>query len=370
VSSSDEQPRPRRRNQDRQHPNQNRPVLGRTERDRNRRQFGQNFLRDRKTIARIAETAELRPDLPVLEAGPGEGLLTRELADRARQVTSYEIDPRLAKSLREKLSGHPNIEVVNADFLTAEPPPEPFAFVGAIPYGITSAIVDWCLEAPTIETATMVTQLEFARKRTGDYGRWSRLTVMTWPLFEWEFVEKVDSAIMRLRRRAEPLLEGAALERYESMVELCFTGVGGNIQASLLRKYPRRRVEAAFDHAGVGGGAVVAYVRPEQWLRLFERLDQKNEPRGGQPQRGRRTGGRDHGDRRTGGQDRGDRRTGGRDHRDRQASGHGDRRSSGRNRDDGRTGEREQGDQGGRRGPSGGGRTGGRPGRRGGPGQR
>nr|prf gene ermE [Saccharopolyspora erythraea] len=133
VSSSDEQPRPRRRNQDRQHPNQNRPVLGRTERDRNRRQFGQNFLRDRKTIARIAETAELRPDLPVLEAGPVEGLLTRELADRARQVTSYEIDPRLAKSLREKLSGHPNIEVVNADFLTAEPPPEPFAFVGAIP---------------------------------------------------------------------------------------------------------------------------------------------------------------------------------------------------------------------------------------------
>ncbi|ASU79074.1 ErmE/ErmH/ErmO/ErmR family 23S rRNA (adenine(2058)-N(6))-methyltransferase [Actinopolyspora erythraea] len=304
MSSSDES-RPRRSQQERQHPKQNRPVLGRTERDRNRRQFGQNFLHDRKTLARIAEVAELRPDLPVLEVGPGKGLLTRKLASRARQVTSYEIDSRLAKSLREKLSEHRNIEVVNTDFLTTEPPTEPFAFVGAIPYGITSAIVDWCLEAPTIETATMVTQLEFARKRTGDYGRWSRLTVMTWPLFEWEFVEKVDrrlfrpvpkvdSAIIRLRRRSEPLLDGEALERYKSMVELGFTGVGGNIQASLLRQYPKHRVAAALDHASIGGGAVVAYIRPEQWLKLFERLDRKEEPTRGRNQRGERTRGGDH----------------------------------------------------------------------------
>lgn len=270
--------------QESRHPAHNRPVQGRTQRDRNRRQFGQNFLRDRRTIARIVEVADPHPDLPMIEAGPGEGILTRELAKRSKHITSYEIDTRLAKSLRDKLPRHANIEIRNGDFLTATPPREPFSFVGAIPYGITSAIVAWCLEAPTIETATLVTQLEFARKRTGDYGRWSKLTVATWPRFEWEFIAPIDrrlfhpvprvhSAIMQLRRRSRPLLTTAALARYESAVELGFTGVGGNIRASLQRRYPRRSVDAALAHAGVDGGTVVAYIHPEQWLLMFERLD-------------------------------------------------------------------------------------------------
>lgn len=259
-------------------------MHGRTQQDRNRRAFGQNFLRDRDSITWIAESAELTPDLPVIEAGPGEGLLTEALAQRSRGVTAYEIDPKFAATLRKRFADTSDVDIVPGDFLDSEPPGEPFAFVGAIPYGITSAIVDWCLDAPAIVSATMVTQLEFARKRTGEYGRWSKLTVLTWPRFEWEFVgkidrrlfrpvPKVDSAILRLRRRQPELLTGARLGRYEDVVELGFTGIGGTLGASLQRSFPRRRVAAALEHAEIAQDTVVAFVHPDQWLLLFDRLD-------------------------------------------------------------------------------------------------
>ncbi|SFO87742.1 23S rRNA (adenine-N6)-dimethyltransferase [Amycolatopsis arida] len=261
-------------------------MHGHTQRDRNRRQFGQNFLRDRAAVLRIVDAAELRPDLPVVEAGPGEGLLTRELARRAREVLAYEIDPDMAEPLWQRFAGESNVRIVNRDFLTAKPPAESFAFVGAIPYGVTSAIVDWCLAARALVSATMVTQLEFARKRTGNYGRWSLLTVSTWPRFAWEFhgridrrlfrpVPRVDSAILRLARRDRPLLSGAALTRYETMVELCFSGVGGSVRASLRRMFDRGRIDAALGAAGIGRDTVVAFVHPNQWIRLFAELNQR-----------------------------------------------------------------------------------------------
>ena len=285
VSNSRGRPSSRsRRREGPPHPNQVRPVHGRTEQDRNRRTFGQNFLRDRRFITWIAESAGLNPGLPVIEAGPGEGLLTEALAKRGRGVTAYEIDPRLAATFRKRFADRADIDIVPGDFLESEPPREPFAFVGAIPYGITSAIVDWCLDAPSIVSATMVTQLEFARKRTGEYGRWSKRTVLTWPRFEWAFVgkidrrlfrpvPKVDSAILRLRRRDPELLSDARLAHYKDLVELGFSGIGGSVRASLQRRHPRRRVAAALEHAEIGQDTMVAFVHPDQWLLIFDRLD-------------------------------------------------------------------------------------------------
>ncbi len=306
-----------------------RPVGGRSQRDRDRRVLGQNFLRDPATIRRIADAADVDPDGLVVEAGPGEGLLTRELARRAGRVRTYELDQRLARRLSTDLAQETSIEVVHADFLTAPHPEEPFQFVGAIPYGITSAIVDWCLTAPTLTSATLVTQQEFARKRTGDYGRWTALTVTTWPTFEWQYVAKVDrtlftpvprvhSAIMRLRRRPQPLLRDAgARSRFADMVEIGFVGKGGSLYRSLTREWPRSKVDSAFARADVHHDEIVAFVHPDQWITLFQLLDgsRGGAARGPGDQRGRRgrPGGGPRPDGRAGGgprRDAGGRRTG------------------------------------------------------------
>ncbi|GII89135.1 23S rRNA (adenine(2058)-N(6))-methyltransferase Erm(O) [Sphaerisporangium siamense] len=259
---------------------------GRTERDRARRELSQNFLVDRDAVAHIVRTADPRPADLVLEPGAGEGVLTRALAARAGKVVAYEIDVLLAGRLAARTRDDARIEVVRGDFLAARAPREPFAVVGSIPYAATSRIVDWCLRAPALTGATLVTQLEYARKRSGDFGRWSLLTVRTWPWFSWSLagrvgreafrpVPAVDSAVLRLDRRTAPLLPPEAAAGYDTLVDLGFQGVGGTLRASLLTRYGPGHVDAALARAGVSPSTVVAYVHPDRWATLWQVLQDR-----------------------------------------------------------------------------------------------
>ncbi|MEV6491901.1 ErmE/ErmH/ErmO/ErmR family 23S rRNA (adenine(2058)-N(6))-methyltransferase [Actinoplanes sp. NPDC051633] len=243
---------------------------------RARRAYGQNFLSSSAALRTVVDAACLKPDDLVYEVGAGRGRLTSLLLARAGRVVAFEVDPAHAAAL----PAHPRLEVRVADFLRASPPPAPFAVVGNIPYALTAPVVRWCLDAPSLLEATLVTQLEYARKRTGDYGRWSRLTIETWPTHEWELagriprtafrpVPRVDGGVLRLAHRDIPLVAPADLAAYRSFVDCGFTGVGGSLAASLSRRYGRRRVASAFRANRLSEDVPVGMVWPENWLTLF-----------------------------------------------------------------------------------------------------
>lgn len=250
---------------------------------RRRSTLSQNFLHDPAAVHRLVRASRLRPDDLVVEPGAGEGVLTRALARRCRQVVAYEIDPRLAAALPRRLRNEPNVRTVTGDFLRARPPREPFAVVGNIPFARTSDIVRWCLSAPAMTSATLLTQLEYARKRTGGYGRWSLVTVGSWPEFTWRVegrvpresftpVPRTDSAVLRIARRPAPLLPRPALPAYREFVAHGFTGVGGSLGATLARRHRPRRVRDVFAAAGLEPGTPVGLVPPDTWVELFRRL--------------------------------------------------------------------------------------------------
>ncbi|WP_269470168.1 ErmE/ErmH/ErmO/ErmR family 23S rRNA (adenine(2058)-N(6))-methyltransferase [Streptomyces humicola] len=252
-------------------------------RDQRRRSFSQNFIKDRTAIDRIVRTARIDPAGLVVEIGAGDGRLTAALAARAACVVAHEIDPFMAARLRARCRDLPNVRCVVGDFLNSTPPRQPFAVAACIPYAVTSPIVNWCLNAPGLTSATLVTQWEYARKRTGDFGSWSRVTVESWPRFDWRLagridrgafrpVPRVDSGILRLTHRGNGLLPAAVLPRYRQFVEVGFSGVGGTLHASLRREFPRARVDAAFGAAGMVRGTVVGFVHPDQWITLFRHI--------------------------------------------------------------------------------------------------
>jgi 23S rRNA (adenine-N6)-dimethyltransferase len=252
-------------------------MAPRPEHARARRAYGQNFLADPRAVRAIVGAAEIKPDALVYEVGAGRGRLTAAMLAAGAQVVAYEVDPAIAAALPR----HPRLAVRPADFLAARPPRQPFAVVGNIPYALTAAVVDWCLAAPALTTATLLTQLEYARKRTGDYGRWSRLTIATWPLVGWHLagrvprtafrpVPRVDGGILRLVRRPVPLVPVGALPAYQTMVNLGFSGVGGSLPASLARRYGR--AATACRAARIPPDRPVGEVWPEQWLTLFRLL--------------------------------------------------------------------------------------------------
>ncbi|MDT0265539.1 ErmE/ErmH/ErmO/ErmR family 23S rRNA (adenine(2058)-N(6))-methyltransferase [Streptomyces sp. DSM 44915] len=252
-------------------------------RQQRRKTLSQNFLRDAAVLRQIVRAAELAPSDLVVEPGAGEGTLTRALARASREVIAHEIDPALAGALPRRLAAEGNVRVVRGDFLRTRPPGRPFVVVGNIPYSRTTDIVRWCLDARELTAATLVTQREFARRRTGDYGSWPLLTVRSWPEFDWrlgprisryrfEPVPRTDSAVLRLVRRPAPLLPAGELPTYRALVAEGFTGVGGSLAATLRRDRPAPRVRAALVAARIPLDAPVGRVTPRQWLTLHRAL--------------------------------------------------------------------------------------------------
>jgi 23S rRNA (adenine-N6)-dimethyltransferase len=276
-------------------PRQPRPRAapgGRTEHDRRRRELSQNYLRDPEAARQFLRAVRADPDGLCLEVGAGEGILTTRLATMFAEVIAYEVDQSLAGRLHTRVGDRPQVRVVMGDFLSARPPARPFQVVGNAPFSLTSPIIDWCLRARRLTAATLITQLEYARKRAGGYGRWSLLTVSTWPQVRWELkgriartqfrpVPRVDAGILLLERRAEPLVSPARLGAYRRLVQAGFSGVGGSVQASLRRTYPPDQVASACATAGLDRRALVAYVSPDQWIQIFRLLDTSSRQRDG-----------------------------------------------------------------------------------------
>ena len=133
--------------------------------------LGQNFLINPSVCPRMAQAAVTDDNTGVLEIGPGIGVLTNELLQRAKKVVAVELDKRLIPVLDETLGEYDNLKVVNADVmeldlkkLIAEEFPGMRVVVCAnLPYYITSPILMKLLEERLpIETITVMVQKEAA----------------------------------------------------------------------------------------------------------------------------------------------------------------------------------------------------------------
>jgi 23S rRNA (adenine-N6)-dimethyltransferase len=253
-------------------------------RDVRRRTLSQNFLRDRRSIDTFLAALPPADGLPGVEVGAGDGALTVSLAEHYGRLTAWELDRAMADKLRQRLRDRPEVRVEVGDFVSSRPPSTPFHLAGNVPFGITTKVVTWCIAAEQLRSATMITQLEFARKRSGDYGRWTRTAVVSWPDLEWQLagrigresfrpVPSVDAGVLRLLRRDTPLLPGPDRTAWVRMVDVGFEGKGGSLYASLRRLYPTRRLSAEFRALGLDQDEIVAFVHPDDWVALYNGLE-------------------------------------------------------------------------------------------------
>lgn len=143
-----------------------------------RKHLGQHFLIDPNIVRKIIACALLQPEEPVLEIGPGRGVLTRPLCGAVRRVTAIEIDRRLATHLKETLADCPNLDLNTGDAL--EYPyhtlPQGTVVVANLPYYLSTPLLFKLLEARSrISRMVLMLQTEVANRLvakpgTPDYG--------------------------------------------------------------------------------------------------------------------------------------------------------------------------------------------------------
>lgn len=195
-----------------------------------KKSFGQNFLTDTNILQKIVDTAEIDKNVNVIEIGPGIGALTEFLAENAAEVMAFEIDERLVPILEDTLRDHDNVKVINEDVLKAdlqtrvkefENPDLPIKVVANLPYYITTPILMHLIESkiPFAEFVVMM-QKEVADRisaepNTKSYGSLS-IAVQYYMTAKVAFVvprtvfvpaPNVDSAILKMTRRKQPLVE-------------------------------------------------------------------------------------------------------------------------------------------------------------------
>ena len=180
-----------------------------------KKEFGQHFLADENILRVIERLADLQPDDVVLEIGPGEGVLTRFLAQRVKQVHAVEIDADLAPRL-ENLGD--NVDVRFGDALQLDLRTDATKLVANLPYNVATPLLVESLDGlPDIGLWCVMLQREvadrlFAVPSTKAYGAVSVLVQLVADRTGFHPVSRtvfrpppnVDSALVAFERARMP----------------------------------------------------------------------------------------------------------------------------------------------------------------------
>jgi len=286
-------------------------YIERAKKFRTKKRLGQNFLVDKEIIDRIIKTANLTSDETVIEIGAGAGFVTEELAKRVKKVIAIELDEDAVRELK-KLP-YSNIEIFNQDILKTDfsqfvdmpkqkwfsdlekpqkleeliisesritnsqiPCYKPVKVIANIPYYITSPIlahligeidqIHWKNRELISEIILMV-QYEVAKRiiateksPSKEYGLLSILVnyrcltelICKVPAKSFYPAPKVDSALLKLTLRQEPLVNISNPKLFRKITQAAFGTRRKTIKNALLNKgFNEKTILYTFEKAGI-----------------------------------------------------------------------------------------------------------------------
>jgi len=225
-------------------------------------------LVDTASLDRIIETADISKEDTVIEIGTGSGILTKEIAKKAKKVISFEIDKRIFEVAKEYLCGMDNIELRNEDFLKADLKDLPSAkIVANVPYYITTPIIERIFENKGMfSTVILTVQREFAERMAAKSGtkQYGSFTIFvnyhTEPKIAFyiprsAFLPQPDvgSAVICMDIRKNPKVTVKDEQVFFEMVRAAFGQRRKTLRNALLSKFGSDLVDKALSDSGIDG---------------------------------------------------------------------------------------------------------------------
>ncbi len=250
---------------------------------RARKGLGQHFLIDGEVLQLITSAAELTPSDVIIEVGPGLGILTRELAQKAGRVIAIELDNRLTAALKQTLASFDNVTIINEDVLKIEPQnlATGYKLVANLPYYITSPVLRHFLEASAKpKLMILMVQKEVAEAIVAKPGKMSLLSVSVQFYGEPRIISdvpaqcfypapKVDSAILRIDPSPQPRV-AVDEESFFEVVRAGFTAPRKQLANSLAQglEVSKAEVLSLLERAGIAPQRRAETLSLEEWARL------------------------------------------------------------------------------------------------------
>ncbi|MFA5021863.1 MAG: 16S rRNA (adenine(1518)-N(6)/adenine(1519)-N(6))-dimethyltransferase RsmA [Patescibacteria group bacterium] len=261
------------------------------------RQKGQNFLVNEKVIEQTVAASDLSNNDLVLEVGPGLGILTEALVQKAKRVVSVELDKKLFSLLKGKFAGVSNLELVEGDILKIDPlthdlKPNSYKIVANLPYNITSHFLKKFLSGSNKPLVmTLLLQKEVAQRICAQPGQMSLLAISVQLYGQPQIIglvsnnnfwpkPKIDSAILKISKiktldEVDNYLSGVSEKIFWQIVRIGFSAKRKQLQNNLAAglHVPSDEIKKALKQANFDPKVRAQDLAVVDWIKLAKKLD-------------------------------------------------------------------------------------------------
>jgi 16S rRNA (adenine1518-N6/adenine1519-N6)-dimethyltransferase len=254
--------------------------------------LGQHFLTSTQTVHTITDAAQLTGTETVLEVGPGQGVLTKQLVQRAGAVIAVEKDEQLIDVLHERFSEEiaaGRLHIVQEDILSFSPKAHglkagEYTIVANLPYYITGQFLRrYIAENPMPASMVLLVQKEVAERIVCRGGKESLLSLSVQAFGTPRYIQKVsakhfspppkvDSAILRVESLSRERFRGTNEAHFFAVLHAGFAHKRKKLAGNLKRTYPAEQVENVFAHCQLHSDVRPEAVDIDSWLCLAQHL--------------------------------------------------------------------------------------------------
>lgn len=249
-----------------------------------KKELGQHWLHDTAALTAMADGINAQPGDAVLEIGPGMGTLTEVLLERGASVTAVEFDHDLAIKLPGRVPSD-DLTVIEQDILSLD-----FRQLSAgykvsanIPYYLTSNLLRVMCESPNpFSSAALLMQKEVAERVVAQPGSMSMLSVsvqyyceaslgMIVPAELFTPPPKVDSQILLLTFRAQPLFSDVDTKQFFRIVKAGFSQRRKKLRSSLSAglQFEKTKIDNLLTAASIDGNLRAQNLSLSDWHAIY-----------------------------------------------------------------------------------------------------
>ncbi len=248
------------------------------------KELGQNFLTDKSVAKDMVEALDIQNGDEIVEIGPGHGVVTDFLVEKAKDldviIRAVELDARLYQELKTFYSENEKIEVIKdniLDWLPKFSTDRSLKIIGSVPYYITSPIIHKIIKMPTVpKTVVLLIQKEVAEKIKSTAPDSSYMSSFVQIFFDIKYLGKVPSK----KFDPEPKVDGGIIKMTRKSVDFDLELIR-KIEGFLHRAYsnPRKMLNKVFKKEELEKGNINSTLRAQnlnanEWLDFYKKLNE------------------------------------------------------------------------------------------------